>query len=286
IVEYIEQHSNSSFQIKAPEGAVEYLLHTGRALVIFDGLDELLDTSRRRKITEDIESFATRYANASILVTSREIGYDQAPLNRDVFDQHWLAPFTPPQVQQYIRNWFATDYDLSSEQQKTKAQNLIRESESVSDLRTNPLMLGLMCTIYRGENYIPKNRPDVYEKCATMLFERWDRSRGIEAMLPFEQQVRPAMMFLANWIYSDTRLQSGVTEDQLIKKASDYLLQRRFERSDEALGAAKSFVDFCVGRAWVFTDTGTTAAGDNIFQFTHRTFLEYFTAGYLVRRSS
>ena len=32
---------------------------------------------------------------------------------------------------------------------------------------------------------------------------------------------------------------------------------------------------------WVFTDTGTTASGDKLYSFTHRTFLEYFAASQL-----
>jgi hypothetical protein len=32
-----------------------------------------------------------------------------------------------------------------------------------------------------------------------------------------------------------------------------------------------------------FAETGTTANGEPLFQFTHRTFLEYFTASYIVR---
>ena len=39
----------------------------------------------------------------------------------------------------------------------------------------------------------------------------------------------------------------------------------------------------CAGRAWVFTDTGSTGAGERIYQFTHRTFLEYFAAAYIAR---
>jgi hypothetical protein len=35
--------------------------------------------------------------------------------------------------------------------------------------------------------------------------------------------------------------------------------------------------------AWVFTDTGTTAKGESLYQFAHRTFLEFFTAEHLVR---
>jgi predicted NACHT family NTPase len=144
-------------------------------------------------------------------------------------------------------------------------------------------MLALMCNIYRGENYIPRNRPDVYEKCAMMLFERWDKSRGIHVPLPFEAHIRPAMMYLANWVYTAETLQGGVTENSLINKATDYLCPKRFEDRDEAESAARKFIEFCRGRAWVFTDTGTTKEGERLYQFTHRTFLEYFTAAHLVR---
>jgi len=128
-----------------------------------------------------------------------------------------------------------------------------------------------------------KNRPEVYEKCATMLFERWDRSRNIRFSLPFEAHIRPAMMYIAHWIYSNIELRAGVTERLLIAKASEYLLKRRFEDPDEAETAANEFIGFCRGRAWIFTDTGTEKSGERLYQFTHQTFLEYFTAGYLVR---
>ncbi|MDQ3834562.1 MAG: NACHT domain-containing protein, partial [Actinomycetota bacterium] len=116
-----------------------------------------------------------------------------------------------------------------------------------------------------------------------MLFERWDRSRGIHYTLPFVAHVRPTMTYLAHWIYSDEALQGGATEQQLVTKATEYLYPDHFENRDEAEMAAREFIEFCRGRAWVFTDTGTTARGDRLYQFTHRTFLEYFTASYLTR---
>ena len=165
----------------------------------------------------------------------------------------------------------------------------LEESQIVPDLRSNPLMLALMCNIYLGENYILNNSPDVYEKCATMLFDRWDKGRGIRVPSSVEEiqaHIRPTMMYLAYWIYSNEALQGGVTERNLIKKAAEYLYEKRFEDIDEAENAAKRFIDFCRGRAWVFTDIGTTKEGENLYQFTHRTFLEYFTAAHLVRINS
>lgn len=283
ILQFIEATSNSSYQANPPFGAFEYLLLNARALVIFDGLDELLDTRYRQEITSDVENFCSLYPSVPVLVTSREVGYEQAPLDESKFDIFRLAPFDEEQVSEYATKWFATDIELTPDQRKQNAQRFLEESRIAPDLRSNPLMLALMCNIYRGESYIPRNRPDVYEKCALMLFERWDRNRGIHVTLPFEAHIRPTMMYLAHWIYSQDTLQGGVTERKLIAKATEYLCPKRFEDQDEAEKAATDFVEFCRGRAWVFTDTGTTKDGESLYQFTHRTFIEYFTAAHLVR---
>lgn len=283
ILQFIETTANSKYQVPPPTGAFEYLLLNGRAVVIFDGLDELLDTSYRQEISGDVESFCSLYPSVPVLVTSREVGYEQAPLDERRFEVFSLSPFDEDQVREYATKWFAADTDLTPEQQRRKADAFLEESQIVSDLRANPLMLALMCNIYRGENYIPRNRPEVYEKCAVMLFERWDKSRGILVPLPFEAHINPAMKYLAHWIYSDEALQGGVTERDLVAKATEYLCSWRFEDRDEAEHAAREFIEFCNGRAWVFTVTGTRREGERLYQFTHRTFLEYFTAAHLVR---
>lgn len=283
ILQFIEITANSKYQAQPPAGAFEYLLLNGHAVVIFDGLDELIDTSYRQEISSDIESFCNLYPSVPVLVTSREVGYEQAPLDNKRFEIFRLAPFDSVQVQDYVKKWFAADMDLSPEQQKQKIDAFLMESRIVPDLCSNPLMLALMCNIYRGENYIPKNRPDVYEKCSVMLFERWDKSRGICVSLPIDAHIKPAMMYLAHWIYTNEALQGGVTEKNLVVKTTEYLCPKRFEDRDEAEKAAREFIEFCRGRAWVFTDTGTTKDGDRLYQFTHRTFLEYFTSAYFVR---
>jgi hypothetical protein len=68
-----------------------------------------------------------------------------------------------------------------------------------------------------------------------------------------------------------------------IDKASEYLLQSRFSDAEEASMAARDFIEFCRGRAWVFTDVGTTWEGGSLYQFTHRTFLEYFSGAFMAR---
>jgi hypothetical protein len=286
IVDFIELNANSSLQVSPPNGAIEYLLLSGRAIVIFDGLDELLDTHFRQEITSDLESFGNRYPQVPILVTSRRVGYDQAPLDPRVFSSYALAQLDESAVGEYAEKWFTLELDDGSQRHNAVAKSFLQESSEIEDLRSNPLMLGLLCNIYRGDGYIPKNRPEVYEKCSVLLFQRWDASRGIRVYLPFQAHIEPAIKYLAFWIYSDEGLQSGVTERRLIQKSTEYLLMRRYEDRAEAEAAAAAFVEYCRGRAWVFTDTGSTMTGEPLYQFTHRTFLEYFAASHIVRVSS
>lgn len=80
VVGFIENELLTFYQCPSPPGLVDLLLLTGRAAVIFDGLDELLDTSRRVDVAARVEQFCIEYPLAPVLVTSRVLGYDQARL--------------------------------------------------------------------------------------------------------------------------------------------------------------------------------------------------------------
>jgi hypothetical protein len=285
ILDFVRSAARASQQWPAvPAGAFEYLLASGRAAVFFDGLDELLDTGARRDVTAAVEAFGRRYPNVPMLVTSREVGYAEAALDPAEFSVFVLDGFTPADARAYVRRRFRIDEAGTPGECAALADGFMRESQAASDLRANPLMLGLLCTIYRGEGYIPQNRPAVYEKCAIMLFERWDRRRRIATRFSYDEDLGPIVQHLAYRIYADQKLHAGVPEDALIQAAATYLWPRRFEDRDRAVAFAREFVEHCRGRAWVFTDVGSTGAGDPLYQFTHRTFLEYFAAAYLVRQ--
>ena len=283
ILQYIESRANSFYQVEPPEKAFEYLLLNGRVVVIFDGLDELMETNYRQEISGDIEAFCNLYPSVPVIVTSREVGYEQAPLDTKIFETYRLESFTDNQIKEYSKKWFKLDETLTEKQLIGKVESFMLESKSASDLCTNPLLLALICNLYRRQNYIPRSRPEVYENCAEMLFKRWDEWRGIRVLHTIEAHLRPILMFLAHWLFLDKSLQDGVTEKRIVAKTTKYLYEKRFENWSEAEQAAKEFVKFCKGRAWVFTDIGTTKNGEKLFQFTHRTFLEYFTATYLIR---
>lgn len=285
MITFLESICRNPYNIDPPLGAVEYLLDSGRALVIFDGLDELTDTSLRRKVVEFVESFVYRYPAAPVLVTSRRVGYNEAPLDDTLFTAVTLADLSESQVATYAEKWFSLDQTVERKRRYELAASFVRESQFVQDLRKNPLMLSLMCGIYASEHYIPSNRPDLYQKCAELLFERWDKQRGIVIPLPFNAHVRQALNALALRMYTDPKAQKGLTRARLVAFMTDFLVAKRFDDEDVAEDAANQFVDFCTGRAWVLTDMGSNTH-QSLYAFTHRTFLEYFAANQLVRKNS
>lgn len=284
IIDYIERQMGPGYEVALEKGVVRDLLLTGRAVVIFDGLDELLDAGQRRDMQQRVELFSIQYPHAPILVTSRRVGYEQAQLDGSIFSTYHLGAFEESQVAEYATKWFAAQEEYTEQKAKERATAFVEQSATVLDLRRNPLMLSLMCILFRGENYIPKNRPDVYSKCATLLFDQWDGTRGIEVPLQARDHVDAAMKYIAFEFLQSKAHDSGITERVLVRMMSEYLYAAgALETKTLAEKAAQEFVDYCSGRAWVFTDAGSTADDESIYTFTHRTFMEYFAAVHLTR---
>jgi hypothetical protein len=279
LVDYFDQLASKSHHLDVPAGAFLRLLDAGRLFVIFDGLDELLDVARRVEVRDQVESFCRRFTRTPVLITSRHVDYTHAPLDRAIFEAFDLGEFTEPQIIEYAGKWFRRDSTLDLLEQEEKIEAFLRESLIVRDLRQNPLMLALLCAFYGGRGFIPRNLSDVYGNCAQLLFDTWDRTRGIVAELSFSEHIRPALDDLAYWMMSDSRLlANGATRAQAVARTTTFLQRRRFASRDRARSAAEQFITHCCGRAWVFTDQSTTKTGEDLFGFTHRAFLEYFAA--------
>lgn len=281
VIGHIEHRLETFYQCKQPHGWTERALLGGAAVVIFDGLDELLDTTRRAEVTSIIEQFAAEYPLARILVTSRLVGYDEARLDDHQFIRYCLDGFDADQAAEYVVRWFALEQGLTPGEGQRWAEAFMAESEAVADLRSNPLMLALMCILYRGVGSLPRSRPEVYEQCSTLLFRRWDARRRIHVELRARHLVEPALRHLAYWLFTSSPPDTAATEGELVRETTRFLHVRGFEDEADAADAAREFVYFCRGRAWVFSDAGTTADGQPLYAFTHRTFMEYFAAAYL-----
>lgn len=280
VVGYIESRLDTFYQCPSPPGLLEKLLRAGKALVIFDGLDELLDVAKRSEVTSIIELFCAEFRQACVLVTSRIVGYAQAQLDPIRFKTYLLNPLSQDQIIEYARKWFALREDHKSEAERY-AKAFIKESRHVNSLMANPLLLALLCTVYRGEGYLPRNQPELYERIVRLLLYSWDLRRRVTMDMDARYLAEPALRYLAFWMFSRGDGGTTVTVRELIEQITNYLQQRAFDDRDQASEAACQLVDLFRGRAWMFTVVGTTERGEELYAFSHRMFLEYFAAAYL-----
>jgi hypothetical protein len=284
LIQHVEAKAESRYQIPdVPPGAVEYLLRNNRAVVLFDGLDELLDTSDRLAIAGDIESFRNLFPTVPVLVTSRKVGYEEAPLRPGRFRLLKLGDLDEAQIADYTRRTVELHSTVPDDRRSSLCADFMAKSSTLTDLRANPLLLGLLLERYVKTLNLPAHRVAVIESCALLLFERWDSDRGILVKFPFESKLKPAVSHLAHHIYTDIQLPQGATERWLVSATVNFLVGRKYEDPAEATAEAQEFVALCSGRTWVFSAAGLNAGGEELFKFTHRTFMEYFVAAHLNR---
>lgn len=264
--------SEDDFTIR---GAVSLALQTGQAVVAFDGLDEILDTSKRQHFVALVDAFASKFPLAPMIVTSRLVGYDDASLP-DYFDELLLERFEDGEVGEYLQKFMRVVGELDLAASKERALHFLEQTrENASDLRRNPLMLGLMSWLFLTKGDVPPNRPEIYRACAELMFERWDQNRGIVADENTDFDRAELFTYLASQIYTDPTLAAGVSREWLtraLRSQFDYL----YENPAKAFSATRKFVEFITGRAWVMSEMG-----ENVYAFTHQTFLEYFFARHL-----
>lgn len=279
LVEAVAQSSATLLQMpEVNANVVHDLLCMGTAFVVFDGLDEILSPAQRQKFARRVDAFAFRYPLASVVVTSREVGYERAPLNGDLFTRYRLQPFSEAQVVEYVERWFAKSPDGDD-----RARAFLREISSVPDLPQNPLMLSLLCTLYKARGHIPRNRRQVYSQCADLLFNRWDSMRLIDQPVDHVQHGQDLMEDLALWFFKSRSAQRGVGEGQLRKVLSNFFESTAGALKADAKHRASGFLDFCSDRAWLLGRSGTNEYGERVFVFTHQTFMEFFASEGMAR---
>lgn len=261
-----------------PKGWIDYLLLTGRATVFFDGYDEVLDAFDRARVKDAIRSFARLYPASSIVVTTRIVGYPEIPFSSKEFMHVAINDFQPHQVRAYAEKWFEARPAGSGTFDSSSVDAFYRETgKYAADLRANPLMLSLLCTLFYHQGDIPKTLAAVYESCASLMFRQWSVMRGLKD--PGVWDLRPALAHIASVVLDNPDYRrDGIPRRDLIQELQDFFRAESTIRIEAARDRAESLVTAWAGRAWVITEVGKDANNNAKFGFVHQSFLEYFAA--------
>jgi formylglycine-generating enzyme required for sulfatase activity len=163
------------------------LWHGEPRLWVFDGLDEVVSEAVRIQVCQRLQAFLRQRPQDYVLVTSRYQGYGQKVDLGPGFIQFHVQPLKPDQVEAFVDKWFTAAYqqlyrDKPKAQQEATAdagnlKRILNQPEytigGLRELRTNPLLLTVVCLVYHQEHSLPRGRAALYEKCVTVLLESW-----------------------------------------------------------------------------------------------------------------
>jgi hypothetical protein len=267
-----------------------FLRQDGRAVVIFDGLDELFDPQLRETVTHQITGFAGRYPQARIVVTSRVIGYRRAILDAAGFSHCMLQDLDQEQLEAFVTRWYQLACpDNSPEAARLRERLLaaIGDSAAVRELAGNPMLLTILSIIGRRRE-LPRERRKVYEHAVEVLVERWEPSKYLR-----DTRVDQGMPYLDHDDKLELlrlvarRMQDGpaglagnhIPGPDLIAEFDSYLRERYALPLDRAKPAAKAMLEQFRERNFILSRFGA-----GVYGFVHRAFLEYLAAADIVER--
>lgn len=266
----------------------ELLSSDGRAVVIFDGLDEIFEPHERETVSQQISAFATRFPRVRILVTSRVIGYRRAPLADAEFMHFTLQDLSTPEIRTFIDRWYSLalpDNQGEARRRRDRLSHAIDDSASIRELAGNPLLLTVLAIIGRRQE-LPRERRAVYAHAAAVLVDRWDVNRyltdsSVETGYLDMEDKKELLRRVAR------RMQSGrsgiagnhIRGADLIVEFSRYLRDRYGLDEPSVKRAASAMLAQFRERNFILT-----LYGGEVYGFVHRAFLEYFCADEIVQR--
>jgi|GEM_PF-2381009 len=283
LIEYISDEASSLLQDSLPAGFVDYWLPKEDTLTIFDGLDEVIRQEERKQISDMVTSFSKNFEKSRIVVTSRIVGYNEAPLDHNNFLHLLLKELKPIQVDTFVRNWYEQrEPNLHEREIAIKGLQEALKDEHVAELAQNPLLLTIMTLVHRGEADLPKQRALLYEKCVEAFMV--SRNRAKDLLSYDEKEIRACHEFLGYWMHTRAENVEGgssvVSLEELRENLAKDVAKRHSDlgpnTSGPVLEIVDAFIDAARKRVGLIVEKGGT-----VWAFGHRSFQEYFAARYI-----
>lgn len=266
----------------------QHLKNAGRAVVIFDGLDEIFDPEERERITRQIVGFASDYPKARIIATSRIIGYRRKVLADSDFAHFTLQDLDESQVAAFVSRWYDLALSDRPEEAKERRERILRsfkESASIRQLAGNPMLLTIMAIISKHQE-LPRERWKLYDHAASVLIEHWDVNRhlkdqSVQADFIGQDEKKEMLRRLAFKMQSGAGGLAGnyIHQTELQAEFESYLKERYQQSADRAVVISRAIIAQFRERNFILSLYGATLYG-----FVHRAFLEFFCASAFVKK--
>ena len=254
------------------EPFIHQLLESGKAIVLFDGLDEVnLENNRRADLTKRLSDFSKKFSNCQILITCRIAASDY---HFGGFQDVEIADFTPHQVNQVVIKWF----EDNEEKKDAFFKDFEREeNKGLRELASTPLLLSLLCLAFEDSMTFPRRRADLYEQALDALLNKWDTSRNIQRNEIYRKLSTKLKHRMFAHIAAAT-FEMGdyfLPQRDLEKQIESYLENLPADDRDKDVDG-EQILKAVIAQHGIFVERAR-----RIHAFSHLTFQEYYAAKYI-----
>ncbi|MFM9115395.1 MAG: SUMF1/EgtB/PvdO family nonheme iron enzyme, partial [Planctomycetota bacterium] len=269
-------------------------------LWILDGLDEVVDPKLRAIVAGWIRVILPERPRDRFFVTSRFQGYQ----NRDVelgekFLELHVKPLSKTRIEQFVTQWFQAAHrriDGDTQQSLENAtsdrtqlfevlQTAPYQAPSMLAMVANPMLLTIVCIVFKRDHNLPTARAELYKQCLTVLLESWRAEKFRGTRQRFEKQfdvsaARTVLAKLAWWMHQE-KDRSEVAIMDLAEEAT--LALQRFTPEANLGIDGQAFIKRMREESGILAMSGD---GKGKIGFLHLSFQEYLTAEYAARQGS
>lgn len=285
---YLSLHYEQEHGLMGIAPLFEHHLNRGEAIVLLDGLDEVMTQDARILIARRTRSFvdAVTAKGNKVIMTSRVVGYREAPLPGSL-PHYTILRFNDSEIRQFAKRWCqAYEIWLAGEDSVVVRRRGLVESEKlvqaisshagVKELAANPLLLTILSLIHRQENKLPSRRIELYEIYARTLIERWGRARSLSGRaigeLGFDyNRITKILAQLSLWMHRE-RAMGTARRVEIVQRIRLTLERMGYDQGDAEVEAER-LLDNMRRYSGLLVERGRDAYG-----FMHPTFQEYFAA--------
>ncbi|WP_181787389.1 NACHT domain-containing protein [Streptomyces phytophilus] len=262
-----------------PRGWVERQLAAGNALLLIDGVDELLHRERQ-EVRDWLRRLLGQYEAVRVVVTSRPAAAGADWLRREDFTALHLDRMTPPDLAAFVRRWHQAVRELCGElpcavddipRYEQSLLTGLKDRAHLQSLASTPLLAAMLCAMHlnRGR-HLPQDRMELYRNALHTLVHDRDADRRVPSAADSRLSLGDKLVILRDlaWRLSD----NNRTEIDAQRAAGYVTAKLRGMRHLDVLDGAP-----VLGQLRQRSGVLRSPAEDRI-DFVHRTFQEYLAA--------
>ncbi|QTE01113.1 NACHT domain-containing protein [Streptomyces cyanogenus] len=262
-----------------PKAWVERQLTDGRALLLIDGVDELLD-GERRGVREWLRRLLAAYGEVRVVVTSRPAAASADWLRREEFTALHLDRMAPPDLVAFVRQWHQAvrelddDLPCTVEELPRYEQSLLtslKDRPHLQSLAGTPLLAAMLCAMHlnRGSR-LPRDRMELYRNALHTLVHERDADRNVPSAMDGRLSLNDKLVLLRDlaWRLSDNNRSEIALEQAAVHVGKRLAGMRHLDEHDGG-----KVLEQLRDRSGILR-----SPAEGRLDFVHRTFQEYLAA--------